>query len=125
MKEQSVKQNVWNEFIVERIDQVDRTLTSPGWKKAIHPWLQAQREIFLRDVLSGKDHMTIDVSRGYVMAFEQIMNLGKAIEYERNRKSTEDQKYDNMKSGSLDTDSNITDWQDSLMGFPIIDEEVH
>jgi hypothetical protein len=114
-----IKQSVWNEFIVERIDQVEKILTSAAWKKAILPWLQAHREMKIRAVLQSDNHSQIDRDRGFVLAFEQLINLGKAIEFERTQQSN--------KSTTPQPHSpqpNLTSWADGLPDFPLIDEDI-
>jgi hypothetical protein len=72
-------ESVWQEFIADYKGDLDKLFGSSTWKKAIYPWLRANREIKIRTILSSKDHVEIDMARGFVLALEGIMNLPGAV----------------------------------------------
>lgn len=75
-----IQQNIWDETIEGWEPNYEKLFASKVWKQSLLPWLKAQREVKLRTILGSKDHIEIDVCRGMVLAFEQFMNLPKAIE---------------------------------------------
>lgn len=81
MSDQQIKQSLVDEFISDRLSQYERHFNSPLWKKSLQPYLKALYEIANRNVLQGKDHMTIDVQRGMALAFENILNLPKFVDH--------------------------------------------
>ena len=71
--------SVWKEFIEENRPSLEKLFGQNVWKKALLPWLKATREIKIRTILTSKDHVEIDMARGFALAIEQIMNLPKGV----------------------------------------------
>lgn len=95
-------ESVWQEFIASYKGDLDKLFASRVWKKAIHPWLRANREIKIRTILASKDHVEIDMSRGFVLALEAIMNLPGAVAAKRDEPQVAPQQQDS------------TDYHDSI-----------
>jgi hypothetical protein len=76
-----IKQSLVDEFLKERLKQYDRLFSSPIWKKSLYPYLKALYEIEVRRVLAEMDHTKSDVAKGRALAFENIINLPKFVEY--------------------------------------------
>lgn len=71
--------NVWKQFIEENRPSLEKLFAQNVWKKVLLPWLKATREIKIRTILTSKDHVEIDMARGFALAIEQIMNLPQGI----------------------------------------------
>ena len=75
-----LNQNLWDQFIADYDGNYEKLFAGKLWKQSLLPWMKAIREVKLRTVLQSKDHMEIDMARGFVLAIEQIMNLPGAID---------------------------------------------
>jgi hypothetical protein len=71
--------SVWKQYIEENRPSFEKLFAQNVWKKAFLPWLKATREIKIRTILTSKDHVEIDMARGFALAIEQIMNLPQGI----------------------------------------------
>ena len=72
--------NVWKQFIEENRPSLEKLFAQNVWKNVFLPWLKATREIKIRTILTSKDHVEIDMARGFALAIEQIMNLPQGLE---------------------------------------------
>jgi hypothetical protein len=99
-----IKQSLVDEFLSERLSQYERHFQSVLWKKSFQPYLKALYEMAVRSALQGKDHMTIDMKRGEALAFENILNLPKFIDFLIEQKTKGSEKVPERKLSGAITD---------------------
>jgi len=58
-------ESVWQEFIADYKGDLDKLFASRTWKKAIYPWLKANREIKIRTILASKDHVELTTTTAF------------------------------------------------------------
>ena len=81
MTDQDIKQSLVDQYLKERLSQYDRLFTSPLWKKSWQPYLKALYEMSIRKVLTETDHTKSDMQKGMALAYENMLNLPKFVEY--------------------------------------------
>lgn len=81
MTDTEIKQSLIDQYIKERVNQYDRFFSTPLWRKSLHPYLRALYEISIRKVLTEKDHVNSDMQKGFALAYENVINLPKFIEF--------------------------------------------
>jgi hypothetical protein len=107
MTDTQIKQSLVDEFLKERLGQYERHFSSPLWKKSIQPYLKALYEMSIRKVLTETDHTKSDMQKGMALAYENILNLPKFIEFMGKNKTNPtnqggDEKLPGYSTGYLD-----------------------
>lgn len=70
---------VWREYIVENRVLLEKLFASNGWKKALLPWMKAQKDLKTQTLITSKDHVQSDILKGMILAFEQIISLPEGL----------------------------------------------